>query len=367
MKISGNLNKNLGQVKTWSFLFKKGQLCHSMVNYKLQERVNMGLFEKSIGPVFLKESTSLTDTLNELQQLKDQVIDEQKEELERDMQFIQYGIKGEENIAFELKNSHYDMYILHDLFLEHDGLTAQIDYMIITKYTTYILEAKNLYGNITIDNKGNFIRSTNFHNHTFKEGIYSPITQNQRHLELIKELRLSEKNNFITKKLYTNNFYKNCKSLVVLTNPKTILNDRYAPKDIKSQVIRADALMRYIKNIDQTRKDCKQSIKYMESLAQYFLSCHKENPIHYADKYQIKQTKPAPTINIQEELRSYRYNQAQAEGLKPYMVFNNAEMEALIQAAPQSKEELLKVKGFGPVKVEKYGDALIQILSQKTA
>lgn len=327
----------------------------------------MGLFEKNIGPVFLKESTSLHDTLNALQQIKDKVVDEQKEELEREIQFLQYGIKGEENIAFELKNSHYDMYILHDLFLEQDGLTAQIDYMIMTKYTTYVLEAKNLYGNITVDSKGNFIRSAYFHNHTFKEGIYSPITQNQRHLELIKQMRLNEKNNFITKKIFKDNFYKNYKSLVVLTNPKTILNDRYAPKDIKSQIIRADGLVKYIKDFDATRKDYKQSLKDIEALANYFLSCHKDNPTHYTDKYQTKEIKPLPTVDIEEELRSYRYKQAQAEGLKPYMIFNNAEMEALIQAAPQTKEELLKVKGFGPVKVEKYGDALIQILSQKTA
>ena len=54
----------------------------------------MGLFEKNIGPVFLKESTSLHDTLNALQQIKDKVVDEQKEELEREIQFLQYGIKG---------------------------------------------------------------------------------------------------------------------------------------------------------------------------------------------------------------------------------------------------------------------------------
>ena len=37
------------------------------------------------------------------------------------------------------------------------------------------------------------------------------------------------------------------RSLVVLANPKTILNDRYAKRDVKAQVIRADQLIETIR------------------------------------------------------------------------------------------------------------------------
>ncbi|MBQ2922235.1 MAG: hypothetical protein IJE60_03950 [Tyzzerella sp.] len=58
----------------------------------------------------------------------------------------------------------------------------------------------------------------------------SPITQNQRHMLVLKELRKDSKGNFLTKLLFEKNFENTYKSIVVLANPKTILNDRYAKK-----------------------------------------------------------------------------------------------------------------------------------------
>ena len=45
------------------------------------------------------------------------------------------------------------------------------------------------------------------------------------------------------------------------------------------------------------------------------------------------------------------------------MIFNNAEMDDLIEKNPKTKEELLKVKGFGQTKVDKYGDEILKILN----
>lgn len=83
--------------------------------------------------------------------------------------------------------------------------------------------------------------TSNGYNKVSKEGIYSPITQNQRHMELIKAIRAQSKGNILTKVLFEKNFYNNYHSIVVLANPKTVLNDKYAknysytsnsPKDI---------------------------------------------------------------------------------------------------------------------------------------
>lgn len=46
------------------------------------------------------------------------------------------------------------------------------------------------------------------------------------------------------------------------------------------------------------------------------------------------------------------------------MIFNDAQMMDLIEKNPQDKEELQQVSGFGAVKAEKYGDAIIEILHQ---
>jgi superfamily II DNA helicase RecQ len=63
-------------------------------------------------------------------------------------------------------------------------------------------------------------------------------------------------------------------------------------------------------------------------------------------------------------LKDYRLRTSRAEGIKPYMIFNNDEMEKLIAANPKSKNELLKVKGFGEKKVEKYGEEILRIINR---
>ena len=42
--------------------------------------------------------------------------------------------------------------------VKYEDLTAQIDYVIITPVYTYYVECKNLVGNITVTDKGDFIR-----------------------------------------------------------------------------------------------------------------------------------------------------------------------------------------------------------------
>ena len=56
--------------------------------------------------------------------------------------------------------------------------------------------------------------------------------------------------------------------------------------------------------------------------------------------------------------------QSRKEKIKPYYIFNDAQMEDIIEKNPQSKEELLKVSGFGNVKVEKYGEEILNILKE---
>ena len=209
----------------------------------------MGLFDKINSPVFLKDDSEAEKQLQILKELKPSLSGEALDKLEQEISRVEAGIIGEKQIRFELENSHMGMFVLHDLFLEHEGLTAQIDYVVITHCCAYIIECKNLYGNIEINSSGDFVRSINYKGRTIKEGIYSPITQNQRHLDLIKAIGMSNRG-FLAKKLYASSFDSMYRSVVVLANSKTVLNDKYAKKEIKNQVIRLDQLIRYIKETD---------------------------------------------------------------------------------------------------------------------
>lgn len=232
----------------------------------------MGLFDKLKDPVFLKEDSDAKENLDTLKAIYQTASEDMKQEIEQDINALSYGIAGEDQIGFELKNSHMPMFILHDLYLESEGLTAQIDYLVVTKKCIFVIECKNLYGNIEINNSGDFIRTIQFGRKIKKEGIYSPITQNKRHMELIKQLRSKTKGKF-AKTAFENSFYSSYHSVVVLANPKTILNAKYAKKETKDQVIRADQLIEHIKKVNSTHSAMEtMSDRDMEELAAFLVN-----------------------------------------------------------------------------------------------
>lgn len=245
----------------------------------------MFLFDKIKEPVFLKESSSAVRQLEALKELQQKASDELRQKIEQEMKIVEAGIYGENQIMFELKNSHIPMVVLHDLFFEVDGYTAQIDYLIVTRYKVYVIECKNLIGNIEIDSSGAFTRTLNYGKMYRKEGIYSPITQNQRHLEVIKKIRMKTKDNWFSKGRFEKSFDELYRSVVVLANPKTYLNAKYAKKEIKNQVIRGDQLIDFIKSINVEKNAVAISEKTMMELAQYFYQESTENPTDYLEKY----------------------------------------------------------------------------------
>lgn len=243
----------------------------------------MGLFTITKEPVFLKEDSSALKQIECLKELYNQVNDEGKAEIENEIKLLEAGLYGENQIIFELKNSHIPMVVLHDICLEYEGLSAQMDFLIVTKGYVFVVECKNLVGNITIDNTGSFTRIFDYGKFKKKEGIYSPITQNQRHMELIKQKVIAKQTNIFSKKLAEKAFEENFKSVVVLANPKTVLNAKFAPKEIKNSVIRADQLIEFIKKTNagyETRSE-----KAMLEVAESYLQSHVENVKDYAEKY----------------------------------------------------------------------------------
>lgn len=248
------------------------------------------------GPVFLKSDSDALQQLEKLKELSLNVSSDTKEAIERDIKLLEYGIAGENAITFELENSHIPMVVLRDLYLENDGLSAQIDFLILTKKLFLVVECKNLYGDIEITGKGDFIRSMRFGKSMKKEGLYSPITQNERHLELLRKIRRDTKGNLVTKALFDHYAADAYTSIIVLANPKTILNDRYAKKEVKQQVIRADALTAFIKESVKKSKREPYADSEIFSLAEFFINESKENLMDYSAKYAVVAVEPEPEV-----------------------------------------------------------------------
>lgn len=377
--------------------------------------MGLGIFNKLSAPIVLKEDSNAEEQLRQMEYYLLVAPEATKQIIERDKQFVKYGIAGENAIMYELKNSHIPMYIIHDLYLEHNGCTAQIDFLIITRKVTILIESKNLYGNIFVDSNGNFIRRTG-NGKTFRqEGMYSPITQNERHLALIKEMRKGTKN-FLTRGLFENNFDNNYRSLIVMANTKSIIDYRYAPKDIKDKIVRADGLVRKINEICSDNNISEMSDKQMKELADFFMAHHTLNKKNYTAKYQnvinqetAKETPDKPVscsfakdnasipqcvatplctadisgfdvtllANMADEntanyenlplykaLKQYRYEKSKAENIKAYYVFKNDELIEIIKLMPTVPEQLKSIRGFGEGKIQKYGNEIVNIVNK---
>lgn len=244
----------------------------------------MGLFSKP-EVIILKESSDAKKYLEELEGLLPKASVNVKKKIQKEIEITKAGIVGEDNILFELKNSGMDMVVLHDLYIEtEDGLNAQIDFFVITKKLIFIIECKNLFGNIEIDSKGNFIRTMEYSGQKHKEGIYSPITQNERHLNVIRNKILENKNKVATA-IVKGTFSDTYKSLVVLANPKTILNDKYAKKEIKSQVHRADQLVRVMKEMNAKSNELSYNLKEIKEIGEKWLARNADERKDYIQKY----------------------------------------------------------------------------------
>ncbi len=64
-----------------------------------------------------------------------------------------------------------------------------------------------------------------------------------------------------------------------------------------------------------------------------------------------------------EKLRDWRRTEAAEANLPGYCIMADKTLGEIAVAKPQSREELATVHGMGPIKVEKYGEAILQVLA----
>ena len=64
-----------------------------------------------------------------------------------------------------------------------------------------------------------------------------------------------------------------------------------------------------------------------------------------------------------ETLKTWRAATARATGVPAYVVFHDTTLAAVAEAKPRDRAALLALPGVGPVKVERYGDALLSLVA----
>ena len=66
---------------------------------------------------------------------------------------------------------------------------------------------------------------------------------------------------------------------------------------------------------------------------------------------------------VLEALKTWRAATARATGVPAYVVFHDTTLAAVAEAKPRDRAGLLALPGVGPVKVERYGEALLSLVA----
>src|SRR5207237_10601103 len=76
-----------------------------------------------------------------------------------------------------------------------------------------------------------------------------------------------------------------------------------------------------------------------------------------------RQRAEGPADPIFEALREVRRKLATEAGVPPYVVFHDSTLREIAERKPRNLNELSTVQGVGAAKLERYGEALLSVLS----
>lgn len=140
--------------------------------------------------MLIKTKDDVAPAISRLEQLLKTpgLLKNQRDTIENEIIMMRSGAKGERDAAhhieFELQGTN-NYAIIHDLRIEHNNRVAQIDHLLINRYLDiFVIESKNFSTSIRINDLDEFEVRTRFG----WRGIPSPVEQNKRHAEVLKQL-----------------------------------------------------------------------------------------------------------------------------------------------------------------------------------
>lgn len=261
---------------------------------------------------------------------------------------INYGLIGEERVAYCLNKIDPYVVCLYNIRMTIGEKSMQIDFLVITCQAIYILEVKNLLGNILITKERNVIRKVKVNKVYNESSMENPFIQMEKHEELLKDF------------LEKNNIQKRVESILVMANDKMIIENKSNMKNI----IRYDELESFImknKNRDYyTEEEIKigKLLLNQDKKYNYFmLNIIKKNIRNqYTPKFENYLD-----LDLYIKVLEIRKRVGESLNIPLCNVFNNKEAELLVINKPTSKEEFISIKGFKEKRYEMYGEDIIKI------
>lgn len=217
--------------------------------------------------------------------------------IEQEIRQIKAGVRGEQDAAYEMQvrwGHRGGWMILHDLRIEHEGLVAQIDHLIINRlFDFWVCESKHFSEGVSINEHGEF--TAFFGGKPY--GVPSPIAQNARHIAILQRFLTSGGVKLPTRLGLT--IKPTLRSLVLVSKGARISRPTVSVPGLES-VIKVDQMFQSIdKAIDEANPLLIAKVvseQTVLNLATEIAACHRPASFDWSAKFGLAaRPKQAPT------------------------------------------------------------------------
>ena len=206
-------------------------------------------------------------------------------------------------------------------------------------------------------------------------GSYPTIKLNEQSMKVIKkEIKVEFKESKVTKvKHIENELYER----LVKLRSEIAASDSIAP-----YMVFGDATLKNMASIYATTKEEMLSVpgvgeikydkygKEFENIIKDYLvekNINKDNVVKTNKDSKIKNDEYFEVNtdkNLYEKLKEYRLSCSRIEGVLPYMILSSNTLKEISGRYPVDNEQLKDIGGIGPVKINKYGEDIINIVNE---
>lgn len=266
--------------------------------------------------------------------------------------YITYGLIGEERVAFQLKKCKEDILCLYNIILKVEDIKVQFDYIVISHDIIYILEVKNLLGNVMINEDLSVIRTIYKNNRIEQSGMENPFIQIEYQ---IKQLELF---------LNSIGYNKKVRGLLIMANDKTIITNKSSYKDIYKYEQLNNYFIKNVKGIKLQREDFIIGDQILKNHLEYnylLVNVIKDN----IKKQYIPIFKNKIDEKLYIKLIELRSHLSKKINCPPCNIYTNKSAELLVKNKPTNKKEFISVPGFKEKKYNIFGEEVINIFKNK--
>ena len=171
----------------------------------------------------------------------------------------EYGEKCVADILARLPVEEYK--IFNDVYIQHNGMSVQIDHLAISKYGVFVIETKNYNGTIFgYEDSDNWTQYLGNNKYLFK----NPIKQNKFHVLAVKNaLRISE-SAVVPIIVFIPNSELRCQTRSIVVYSHQLLNVIQSKKDLKFRDESIEVLVNNLNNAIITHENIE--IKHIEDV-----------------------------------------------------------------------------------------------------